>query len=65
MTHLLDSNACIRYLNGRAPSIRSSLTAMAAGSVVVCSVVKAELYSGAMRSTNPAQSRAKQQAFLN
>lgn len=64
MTHLLDSNACIRYLNGRAPSIRSSLAAMAAGSVGVCSVVKAELYAGAMRSNNPAQTRANQQAFL-
>lgn len=65
MTHLLDSNACIRYLNGRSPSIRNSLAAMESGSVGVCSIVKAELYAGAMRSNNPTQARAKQRAFLN
>ncbi len=65
MTHLLDSNACIGYLNGRSPNIRTHLAAMTVGGVGVCSIVKAELYAGAMRSNNPAQSRAKQQAFLN
>ncbi len=64
MTHLLDSNACIRYLNGRSASIRNRLAAMTPGEVGVCSVVKAEMFAGAMRSNDPARTRSKQQAFL-
>ena len=64
MTHLLDSNACIRYLNGRSISIRNGLAAMTPGEVCVCSVVKAEMFAGAMRSNDPARTRSKQQAFL-
>ena len=33
--------------------------------VAVCSVVKAELFYGAMRSNNPARTLANQQEFLN
>ena len=64
MTHLLDSNVCIRYLNGRSVSIRNSLAAMTPNAVGVCSIVKAEMFAGAMRSTDPARTRLKQQAFL-
>ncbi len=64
MTHLLDSNACIGYLNGRSVSIRNSLALMAPGAVGVCSIVKAEMFAGAMRSNDPARTRSKQQAFL-
>ncbi len=64
MTHLLDSNACIRYLNGRSVSLRNRLAAMTPGEVGVCSVVKAEMFAGAMRSNDPARTRSKQQTFL-
>jgi len=64
MTHLLDTNACIRYLNGRAVSVRNRLAAMSPGAVGVCSVVKAEMYAGAMKSVNPVWTRSEQQAFL-
>ena len=39
--YLLDSNACIRFLNGRAPNLRARLQAVRHDQVRVCSVVKA------------------------
>ena len=55
MTYLLDTNACIRYLNGRAPNVRQRLRALPPAEVRVCAIVKAEMYFGAMKSTDPAQ----------
>ena len=65
MTHLLDTNACVRYLNGRAISVRERLAALPPGAVALCSVVKAEMYAGALKSNNPARSRAAQQEFFD
>ncbi len=64
MIYLLDSNACIGYLNGRAVGVLRHLHAMSP-SDVVCSVVKAELFYGARRSHNPQDALRKQQAFFN
>lgn len=65
MRYLLDTNVCIRYLNGRSVAIRERLRATRVADIAVCSVVKAELFYGAMRSNNPEQSLARQQQFLN
>lgn len=64
MKYLLDTNTCIRYLNGRSPQVRAKLLATPFQDIVVCSIVKAELAFGSMRSQNPTQSLAKQQNFL-
>lgn len=64
MRYLLDSNACIRYLNGRAPALRARLVAHSPDEIAVCSIVKAEMYAGAMRSTDQTRTLARQQAFL-
>ena len=64
MTYLLDTNVCIRYMNGRAPGVLRRLQALQPVEVVVCSVVKAELFYGAQRSHDPARSLAVQQQFL-
>jgi tRNA(fMet)-specific endonuclease VapC len=61
---LLDTNTCIRYLNGRAPAIRTHLAAVPLAEIAVCAPVKAELYYGAARSQDPARSLARQEAFL-
>ena len=63
--YLLDTNTVIRYLNGRAPHVRTRLQATPANEIVVCSIVKAELFFGAMRSNDPARTIAQQQSFLN
>ena len=63
MTYLLDTNTCIRYLNGRSPQIRKRLEALTPDGVGLCSVVKAELAYGAARSRDPARTMAGIAAF--
>lgn len=65
MKYLLDTNACIRYISGRSLSLVEKLRTMPTASIVVCSVVKAELFYGAMKSQTPELSLAKQLRFLN
>ncbi|WP_193201002.1 type II toxin-antitoxin system tRNA(fMet)-specific endonuclease VapC [Nostoc sp. MG11] len=64
MRYLLDTNVCARYLNGRSPVIRERLRSTNVEDIAVCSVVKAELFYGAMRSNDPARTLARQQEFL-
>lgn len=65
MTFLLDTNTCIRYLNGRAPNVVTKIRATSPSDIVVCSVVKAEMFAGAAKSQHPASNLAKQQLFLD
>lgn len=65
MKYLLDTNVCARYLNGKSPAIRERIRATKRDDIAVCSVVKAELFYGAMRSNNPQKTLANQQQFLN
>ena len=65
MIYLLDTNVCIGYLNGRAFRVMQRLRTLPDENVAVCSIVKAELFYGAMRRNNPAQTLANQQEFLN
>lgn len=65
MKYLLDTNVCARYLNGRSAAIRERLRLTKVEDIAVCSVVKAELFYGAMKSNNPQKTLARQQRFLN
>ena len=65
MTYLLDTNACIRYLSGRSVPLMQKLRTKPLNSIVICSVVKAELFYGAMKSQTPQLTLAKQLHFLN
>lgn len=64
MRYLLDTNVCARYLNGRSLVIRERLQSTNVEDIAVCSVVKAELFYGAMKSNNPQITLARQQQFL-
>jgi tRNA(fMet)-specific endonuclease VapC len=64
MMYLLDTNSCIGYLNGRAVGVLQRLQSQPAQDIVVCSVVKAELFYGAMKSVDPTRTLAEQQKFL-
>jgi tRNA(fMet)-specific endonuclease VapC len=64
MKYLLDTNACIRYLNQRSESIIRRMNVESPDDIVVCSITRAELFFGAMKSNNPRNTRAKQQMFL-
>jgi len=64
MKWMLDTNACIRYLNGRAPKLRQRIDAANPSDLLVCSVVKAELFFGAAQSSSPAATLQRQKEFL-
>jgi len=52
------------YLNGRSSAIYDRLISTPIENIAVCSVVKAELFYGAMRSNNPTRTLERQQDFL-
>lgn len=51
MSYLLDTNTCIRYLNGQTENVKARLERLKPDEIVLCSVVKAELLYGATKST--------------
>lgn len=65
MTYLLDSNACIVFLNQRSDKLKHRLELCQPEQIVLCSVVKAELLYGAMKSQNPVTNIAKVDTFCS
>lgn len=65
LVYLLATNVCIMYLKGRSPSIDLHFNTVVADKIGVCSVVKAELFYGAMGSNNPQKSLNVQKSFLS
>ncbi len=63
MTYLLDTNTCINYLNGRSEKIRQKLEALLPEDIVLCSIVKAELFYGAAKSAKPDKNLEKINQF--
>ena len=53
MRYLLDTNVCIHYLNGRSDGVRRVLEGLSFGEVALCSIVRAELLYGALKSARP------------
>ena len=50
MTYLLDTNTCIQFLNQRNSAVSARLAAVQREEVVICQIVKAELFYGAYKS---------------
>ena len=65
MLYLLDTNVCVMYINGRSESVRDRILSTPTDEMAVCSIVKAELFYGAMRSNNSTRTLERQQSFLN
>lgn len=65
MMFLLDTNVCIRYLQGRLPAIRDAIHARQPQNMIICSVVRAELFYGAMKSQFPEETLLKQRNFID
>ena len=66
MTHLLDTNSCVEHLRrGAASPVTAKLATVPVGSVVLCSVVVAELHYGAHRSARIAETLGQVQAFCS
>jgi len=64
MKYLLDTNVCVKYLNSELITLRRRLQATDLEDIAVCSVVKMELFYGAMKSRNADASWRRQQSFL-
>ncbi len=64
MRYLLDTNTCIRYINGRAPQIQSNMHSKSYDEIAVSAITKGEMYYGSAKSQTPERSRAKQDEFL-
>ncbi len=64
MRYLLDTNVCVRFLNGESELLRQQFLRTDRQDIAVCSVVKAELFYGAMRSNDPTSAWARQRRFL-
>lgn len=50
MSYLLDTNACIKYLNSSSNPIVEKMASLSPDEIFLCDVVKFELYYGAYRS---------------
>ncbi|AFZ45099.1 PilT protein domain protein [Halothece sp. PCC 7418] len=50
MSYLLDTNACIQYLNSTNHRIAEKLASLSPDDIFLCDIVKFELYYGAYRS---------------
>lgn len=64
MRYLLDANTCIRHLNQRSESITARMKAVSETDIVMCSVVKAEMFYGAHRSQKPTANLRIQRQFF-
>lgn len=53
MIWLLDTDTCIRYLNPRPSPVQERMRSHQADQVVLCDVVRMELYFGAYKSQRP------------
>lgn len=64
MKYLLDTNTCIRYINGRALQIRERMRSLADTDIAISTVTMGEMFFGSAKSEHPERSRAKQDAFF-
>lgn len=62
--YLLDTNACIRFLNNSSPILVKRFRSCAPSEIFLCSIVKAELYYGARNSSKPAENLRVLETFF-
>jgi tRNA(fMet)-specific endonuclease VapC len=65
MKYLLDTNTCIAYLNGSNANVLQHMQRLKPIDIALCSVVKSELWYGAMKSQAPTQTLTKLFVFFN
>jgi tRNA(fMet)-specific endonuclease VapC len=64
VTYLLDTNACIRLLNGTSPALVERMSSTDPAQIALCSVVRAELLYGARKSVRPADNLRLLESFF-
>lgn len=50
LKYLLDTNACIVYIRNSQSGVRRKLESLPKSEIAVCSIVKAEMFYGSMKS---------------
>jgi tRNA(fMet)-specific endonuclease VapC len=65
MKYLLDTNVCIKFLNGRSLAIKQTINDKNPDDLVLCSIVKAELFYGALKSAQPAKNIERLNRFVS
>ncbi|MEC4818939.1 MAG: type II toxin-antitoxin system VapC family toxin [Scytonema sp. PMC 1069.18] len=65
MIYLLDTNTCILYLTRRSSPIINKLARVSRQDVVLCDIVKAELYYGAYKGTRLESNLALYKEFFS
>lgn len=65
MNYLLDTNACIHYLNGTSVGLRRKLEFCQPDEICLCAVVRAELFYGTIKSANAIKNVQKLRHFLS
>ena len=61
--YLLDTNVCIQFLNKRSQVLVERLSQKNPDEILLCSIVKAELFYGAYKSNNPLKNLKMQREF--
>ena len=64
MKYLLDTNTCIRFINGRSPSVRVKMLTISDSDIVISTIVQAEMYAGSAKSQTRQRSREIQEEFF-
>jgi tRNA(fMet)-specific endonuclease VapC len=64
LRYLLDTNVCIRYINGDSFAVRRQLQSIDLAEITICSIVRLELFYGAMKSNKPNESWAITRKFI-
>ncbi|MCB1054188.1 MAG: type II toxin-antitoxin system VapC family toxin [Acidobacteria bacterium] len=65
MTYLLDTNTCIRFLSGSSVAVQRRIDRIPLRDIMLCSVVKAELFAGALKSARPQKNFERLEGFFS
>lgn len=65
LKYLLDTNACIVYIRNSESGVRRKLETLSKQEIAVCSIVKAEMFYGSMKSQNSQKSLEIQRKFFS
>ncbi len=65
MKYLLDTNVCIKFINGDSESVKLKLQGYRPEDILLCSVVKSELIYGVLKSKSKTKNMEKLNLFFN
>jgi len=64
MIYLLDTNTCIRFLNGRAPKVREKILVVKDEDIAISTITQGEMAYGVEKSQQSDKSREMQQVTI-